>query len=144
MLIAPNMWHQLPHLAQDILRQKTQLIIRDLQQERVMCLALILEVVSNFIFHSLIFLDLLIDGKVDLTNISWYMPQVQMAPEYLTGMRNMIEQKVTIPLGFRARTSEQTTLGQTHNFTWRLSVTGGVEKARWIIFGFQTNRINTQ
>src|SRR5271163_1150107 len=72
------------------------------------------------------------------------MLQVQMAPEYLTGMRNMIEQKVTIPLGFRARTSEQTTLGQTQNFTWRLSVIGGVEKPRWIIIGFQTNRINTQ
>ena len=72
------------------------------------------------------------------------MPQVQMTPEYLTGMRNMIEQKVTIPLGFRARTSEQTTLTQTNNFTWRLSVTGGLEKPRWIIVGFQTNRINTQ
>ena len=85
-----------------------------------------------------------VDGKVDITNISWYMPQIQMTPEYLTGMRNMIEQKVTIPLGFRARTSEQTTLAQTQNFTWRLSVTGGVEKPRWIIVGFQTNRIDTQ
>ena len=85
-----------------------------------------------------------VDGKVDITNISWYMPQVQMTPEYLTGMRNMIEQKVTIPLGFRARTSEQTTLTQTNNFTWRLSVTGGLEKPRWIIVGFQTNRIDTQ
>ena len=84
------------------------------------------------------------DGKIDITSISWYMPQIQMTPEYLTGMRNMIEQKVTIPLGFRARTSEQTTLAQTFNPTWRLSVTGGVEKPRWIIIGFQTSRIDTQ
>ena len=67
------------------------------------------------------------DGKIDITNISWHMPQIQMTPEYLTGMRNMIEQKI-IPLAFRARTGEQTTLTQTHNFTWRLSVTGEVEK----------------
>lgn len=84
------------------------------------------------------------DGKVDITNVSWHMPQIQMTPEYLTGMRNLIEQKAVVPLAFRARTSEQTTLPQTQNFTWRLSVIGGVEKPRWIIIGFQTNRINTQ
>jgi len=85
-----------------------------------------------------------VDGRVDITNISWHMPQIQMTPEYLTGMRSLVEQKVTVPLGFRARTSEQTTLTQTQNFTWRLSVTGGVEKPRWIIIGFQTNRIDIQ
>ena len=26
------------------------------------------------------------DGKVDITNISWHMPQIQMTPEYLTGI----------------------------------------------------------
>ena len=72
------------------------------------------------------------------------MPQIQMTPEYLTGMRSIIEQKITLPLAFRARTSEQTTVTQTQNFTWRLSVTGGVEKPRWIIVGFQTDRIDTQ
>lgn len=85
-----------------------------------------------------------VDGKVDITSITWHMPQIQMTPEYLTGMRKMIEQKVTIPLGFRARTSEQITVPQNHHFTWRLSVTGGVEKPRWIIIGFQTDRIGTQ
>ena len=85
-----------------------------------------------------------VDGKVDITNISWHMPQIQMTPEYLTGMRNLIEQKATIPLGFRARTSEQTTLPQTQNHIWRLSVTGGVEKPRWIVIGFQTDRIDSQ
>jgi hypothetical protein len=85
-----------------------------------------------------------VDGKVDITNISWHMPQIQMTPEYLTGMRSLIEQKVTIPLAFRARTSEQTMVTQTQHFAWRLSVTGGVEKPRWIIIGFQTDKIDTQ
>ena len=84
------------------------------------------------------------DGKVDITDISWYMPQIQMTPEYLTGMRTLIEQKITLPLAFRARTSEQTILTQTLNYTWRLSVIAGVEKPRWIIIGFQTSRIDTQ
>ena len=68
------------------------------------------------------------DGKVDITSISWNMPQVQLSPEYLAGMRSLIEQKVTIPISFRARSCEQITLTQTQNYTWRLSVTGGVEK----------------
>ena len=42
------------------------------------------------------------------------------------------------------RTSDQITLAKTFNPTWRLSVTGGVEKPRWIIIGFQTSRIDTQ
>jgi hypothetical protein len=85
-----------------------------------------------------------VDGKVDISNISWHMPQIQMTPEYLTGMRRLIEQKVTVPLAFRARTCEQTMLTQTLNYTWRLSVTGGVEKPRWIIIGFQTDKVDTQ
>jgi hypothetical protein len=85
------------------------------------------------------------NGKVDISNISWFMPQIEMAPEYLAGMRkSILEQKVILPLAFRARTSEQITLTQTQKFSWRLSVTSGVEKPRWIIIGFQTNRSDTQ
>ena len=85
-----------------------------------------------------------VDGKVDITHISWHMPQIQMTPEYLAGMRKLIEQKITLPLAFRARTTEQTILNQIQNPTWRLSVTGGVEKPRWIIIGFQTEKMDTQ
>ena len=49
------------------------------------------------------------NGKIDITSITWYMPQVQ----YLAGMRSLIEQKVTIPIAFRARSCEQITLTQT-------------------------------
>ena len=72
------------------------------------------------------------------------MPQIQMTLEYLARMRTLVEQKIILPLAFRARTSEQTMLTQTLNSTWRLSVIGGVEKPRWIIIEFQTARINMQ
>ena len=88
--------------------------------------------------------DAVNNGKVDLTEISWHMPQIQMTPEYLAGLRSVIEQKSILPLAFRARTCEQTVMPQTLNNTWRLSVTGGIEKPRYIIIGFQTARINTQ
>jgi len=85
--------------------------------------------------------DTTVDGEVDITNISWHMPQIRMTAEYLTGMRSIIEQKATLPLAFRARTCEQTEVTQTPHFTWRLSVTGGVEKPRWIIIAFQTEKL---
>ena len=84
------------------------------------------------------------DGKVDITSISWHMPQIQMTPELLNGLRRIIEQKITPPLAFRARTSEQTSVTQTQNFTSRLLVTGGHEKPRWIMVGFQTDIIGNQ
>ena len=58
------------------------------------------------------------DGKINITSISWHMPQIQLSPEYLAGMRSLIEQKVTIPISFGARSCEQITLTQTQNYTW--------------------------
>ena len=67
-----------------------------------------------------------------------------MNTEYLTALRSLIEQNAIVPIAFRARTCEQITVTQTMNFTWRLSVTGGVEKPRYIIVGFQTERADNQ
>ena len=84
------------------------------------------------------------DGKIDITSITWHMPQLQLSPKYLAGMRSLIEQKVTIPIAFRARSCEQITLTQTQIYTWRLSVIGGVEKPRYIIIAFQTDKSDDQ
>ena len=84
------------------------------------------------------------DGKVDITEISWFMPQPKLAPEYLSIMRNIMTEKQTIPLFFPAITCEQTTLPQTMKHTWKLSVTGGIEKPRWIIIGLQTAKNSSQ
>jgi hypothetical protein len=88
--------------------------------------------------HALYRNDAAVDGKVDISSISWFMPQVEMTPDYLTSFRSLMERKVQIPLHFKARTSDQIALTETRQFTWRLSVTGGVEKPRWIIIALQT------
>ena len=85
-----------------------------------------------------------VDGKVDITNISWHMPQVEMNTENLVNLMQYIEQKVTIPIAFSARSCETTEVSENQNFNWRISVTGGAEKPRWIIIGFQTDKGNTQ
>ena len=48
------------------------------------------------------------------------------------------------PLHIPARTSDAISVPQTQNFTWRVGVTNGIEKPRWIIVAFQTNRTTTQ
>ena len=84
------------------------------------------------------------NGKVDITEISWLMPQLKIPPKYLIGLRSLIEHKEAIPLMFRARTSNSIPVTQTDEFNWRLSVKGGVEKPRWVIIAFQTDKSNNQ
>ena len=84
------------------------------------------------------------NGKIDLKSITWRMPQVKPSFVKLGELREIIQSKVEIPVYYRARTSESTSVPQSQQFSWRLSVTGGVEKPRWIIVGFQTDKNTAQ
>ena len=84
------------------------------------------------------------DGKVNLTNITWKVPHVRPETVKLMELRSIIESKQSIPVAFTARTSESTIVSQTRNFSWRLNAKSGVEKPRWIIVGFQTDKSTTQ
>jgi hypothetical protein len=59
-------------------------------------------------------------------------------------LRGIIESKEIIPVGFQARTTDSTVVTETRAFSWRTNVLSGVEKPRWIIVGFQTNKSETQ
>ena len=83
-------------------------------------------------------------GKVKLTSITWRVPQVKPELTKLMELRDIIESKQTIPVGFQARTTDSTVVTQTQQFTWRTNVLSGVEKPRWIIVGFQTDKNETQ
>jgi len=72
------------------------------------------------------------------------MVQVKPSPEYYTPIMSIIAQKRILDISYLARTSEQTSLTQTLKQTWRLSVTGGVEKPRWIIIGLQNDKNGSQ
>jgi len=84
------------------------------------------------------------NGKINLTNISWRVPHVKPEITKIMELRNIIEKKQTIPVAFPARTSESQIVPQARNFSWRTNVLSGVEKPRWIIVGFQTNKTQTQ
>ncbi|MDW0252271.1 MAG: hypothetical protein QOA17_10775 [Nitrososphaeraceae archaeon] len=84
------------------------------------------------------------NGKIILSSIAWRVPVVKPELSKLVELRELIESKLTIPVGFQARTTDSTVVTQTREFTWRTNVTSGVEKPRWIFVAFQTNRNETQ
>jgi len=84
------------------------------------------------------------DGKINLTHISWKVPHVKTEPVTSMRLKDIILSKQHIPVAFSARTAECISVTRSENFSWRLNATGGVEKPRWIIVGFQTDKHSTQ
>jgi len=85
------------------------------------------------------------DGKVTLTEITWCIPEVRPSVESKVQLMKEVEEKEKYPLHFTGRNVQHTTLPtDVQNFDWTLSVSGGVEKPRWIIVGFQTAKNTNQ
>jgi len=84
------------------------------------------------------------DGKINLTSITWRVPHVKLDRVATEKFRDIILRKKVIPVAFPARTAESSFVPPTRTFTWRTNVVSGIEKPRWIIAGFQTNKIDSQ
>jgi len=84
-----------------------------------------------------------IDGKINIKNITWKVPHVKTETSQLIKLRNIIENKQSIPVGFRARNSESFTINEhVTDFSYRLLRNGGLEKPRWVLIGFQTDKVD--
>ena len=88
--------------------------------------------------------DVVADGKVILSKISWFMPHVMPADEDKMKLYKIIERKEKIPVGYRMIQCDSASIPQALNFSWRLSVKSSPEVPRFIIVGFQTNKIGQQ
>ena len=55
-----------------------------------------------------------------------------------------IESKSSLPVGYRMIQCESIPVTQTRNFIWRLPAKSHVEKPRWIIVAFQTDKSGNQ
>ena len=85
------------------------------------------------------------DGKVDLKRISWVVPHVKPDPPTTMMLRKNIMNKDILHLNYFARSVQSINVPQAStNFSWRLSVCAGIEKPRWIIIAFQTDKNTTQ
>ena len=89
--------------------------------------------------------DNVVDGKVILSKISWFMPHVTPADKDKMELYKIIERKEKIPVGYRMIQCDSASIPQTStNFSWRFSVKSSPEVPRFIIVGFQTNKIGNQ
>ena len=86
----------------------------------------------------------MVDGRVILTEISWFMPHVTPADQYKMELYKIIERKEKIPVGYRMLQCDSASVLQARSFSWRLSVKSSPEVPRFIIIGFQTNKSNNQ
>ena len=83
-------------------------------------------------------------GKVRLSKISWFMPEVIPSDMEKLQLYKIIESKATIPIAFRAHLCDTTSVPQTTNFSWQLGVKTSPEKPRYIIVAFQTAKDGDQ
>ena len=84
------------------------------------------------------------EGKIRLDKISWYMPHVMPMDKEKIELHKIIEKKETLPVGYRMIQCDSASVPPTTSFTWRLAVKSSPEVPRFIIVGFQTNKINNQ
>ena len=84
------------------------------------------------------------NGRVTLTEISWFMPHVTPADQYKMELYKIIERKEKIPVGYRMLQCDSASVPQAKNFSWRLSVKSSPEVPRFIIIGFQSGKSNNQ
>ena len=89
-------------------------------------------------------LDVVIDGRVRLDKISWFMPHVTPADKYRMELYKIIERKEKIPVGYRMIQCDSATVPNAREFSWRLSVKSSPEVPCFIIIGFQSNKIGDE
>ena len=87
--------------------------------------------------------DAVVDGKVILSKVSWFMPHVTPADKM--ELYKIIERKEKIPVGYRRIQCDNAPIPPSiTSFSWRLSVKSSPEVPRFIIVGFQTNKSGNQ
>lgn len=85
------------------------------------------------------------DGTVQISEISWKIPEVEIEPKTLSELTKYIVDKKSFSIHFSGRYCESLQINAgSRQLSWRISVTSGIEKPRWIIIGFQTDRNMTQ
>ena len=89
--------------------------------------------------------DIVADGQVILSKVSWFMPHVTPADKDKMELYKIIERKEKVPVGYRMIQCDSATIP--HNstsFSWRLSVKSSPEVPRFIMVAFQTNKSGNQ
>ena len=89
--------------------------------------------------------DTVVNGRVVLNKIAWFMPHVTPADKDKMELYKIIERKEKIPVGYRMIQCDSALINQNStDFSWRLSVKSSPEVPRYIIVGFQVGKSGNQ
>lgn len=81
--------------------------------------------------------------KIELNKIIWKMPHVQVSDEAKLQLMNYIDRGADLDIPFRSfELHEYPVLRQTMSHTWNVKTSNQLEKPRWIIVAFQTDKKN--
>ena len=83
-------------------------------------------------------------GKVVLSKLAWSVPVVQPNDVRRVNMYTSIASNNIIPVSFRMRQCETSTVPQATSTVWRLGVSSAPEKPRWVLIGLQTDKSGSQ
>ena len=83
-------------------------------------------------------------GKIILSKVSWFMPNVLPAFEAKKKLYEIIGRKEKLSVGYRMLQCTKASIPPTTSFSWRLSVKSSPEVPCFIIVGFQTDRTGEQ
>ncbi|XP_065645648.1 uncharacterized protein LOC136076109 [Hydra vulgaris] len=95
---------------------------------------------NNAIFRA----NNVVAGKVVLDKVALYIPQLDPSFEQESKLLSMISSKVTIQSAYRERRLNSMAVPQTTSFDWQLSPKASSERPRYVIVGFQTNKLLDQ
>ena len=65
--------------------------------------------------------------------MQWHVPVVTTSLEEKEILNNYIKDKMSFPLAFMNKKSENIIVPQATEFAWRLSIASGIEKPRYIV-----------
>ena len=84
------------------------------------------------------------DGKVVLSKLAWYVPNVQPNDVRKVNLYKSIASNNVIPVSFRIRQCESITVPQTTSTVWQLGISHASEKPCWVLVGLQTDKSDNQ
>lgn len=83
------------------------------------------------------------DAKVNLTKIQWRIPHVQVNDNIRLNLLTKYKQNIPINIGFRKwNLNYYPNIPGSKTGKWTIKTSNQLEKPRYIIFGFQTDREN--
>jgi hypothetical protein len=83
-------------------------------------------------------------AKVLINSIEWHMPHIKLSDESRSKLLSFMTGNGSYEVGFMKRQGEAFNVPNARKYNITLNTQGGMKKPRYIVLGFQKNRLNSQ